>query len=143
MQAPKKVLDRVALVRAASDGFHRMQSTINLARKYETDPDWDQRRCAALCQVHFYAGLGMGGAAMTKFTCSICDKEQWSGSTNVDVLCSECAHMHTLCRHCGADLDLRDRRRKYAFLPEIESSAELRESVLLPRVTLLPKRDGQ
>lgn len=32
--------------------------------------------------------------------------------TNVDVLCVDCARRAQLCKHCGADIDLKNRRKR-------------------------------
>ncbi len=53
----------------------------------------------------------MGGAAMTKTNCSMCEKEMHFGSTSIDRLCKECAKEHGLCKHCGADMDYKQRRK--------------------------------
>ena len=57
-----------------------------------------------------FGGSRIGGAAMTRWTCAFCGKQAWCGNTAVDVLCHDCAAEHGLCKHCGADIDLKNRR---------------------------------
>ena len=53
---------------------------------------------------------------MTTRPCAICHKDVLYGSTCTDVLCDECAKLHDLCKHCGADRELRRNRRKFAWI---------------------------
>lgn len=57
----------------------------------------------------------IGGAAMTEASCGLCQKPLMFGSTCTDRLCPDCARNNGLCKHCGADLELKDRRKPYPF----------------------------
>lgn len=67
-----------------------------------------ERREAQECRICFYDSK-IGGAAMTNSNCKLCGVEMNFGSTNVDALCMQCAQSHKLCKHCGADVELKQR----------------------------------
>lgn len=50
---------------------------------------------------------------LTERQCGLCDQRQWFGNTCVDVICENCARTHNLCRHCGGDIEMKERRRKW------------------------------
>lgn len=58
-----------------------------------------------------YNNPKIGGAAVSSRQCGMCDKYVTSGNTAADVLCMDCAKKHKLCKHCGADINLKDRRK--------------------------------
>lgn len=90
----------------------RMQSIIDLAMKLEHDPEKHNRVQSCLCRMCYY-GSRIGGAAITAEACMCCGEEQTYGSTNTDALCLNCAKTTGLCKHCGADIELRVRRQKW------------------------------
>lgn len=53
------------------------------------------------------------GAAITLEPCMRCGEMQTYGSTNTDALCLPCAKETGLCKHCGGDLALRERRKTW------------------------------
>lgn len=79
-------------------------------RRVLDDPERDARREAQQCVCCHYGGR-IGGAMMTRQQCALCDEVMRFGSTSVDVLCLECARRHRLCRHCGADVEGKQRRK--------------------------------
>jgi hypothetical protein len=60
------------------------------------------------CRCCFYDSK-IGGAAMTETNCSNCEKILYFESTNTDKLCEDCAKKHKLCKHCGADMEYKER----------------------------------
>lgn len=88
---------------ARKDHFDRMTRMVN-------DVTCDQRRDAQECPVCFYSQK-IGGASMTESKCSMCGKELIFGNTNTDELCIGCATVHGLCKHCGGDIELKQRRK--------------------------------
>lgn len=88
-----------------------VKRTIERARLFSEDPDKTKRKALALCPYCFYLSSRIGGAAMTDRDCGLCGKEMTFGSTNTDILCVECGIEKNACKHCGADLDLKHRRK--------------------------------
>lgn len=84
----------------------------------------DSRRAERLkkheCKACFYIRGKLGGAAMTHRACGICGEDQLYSNTNTDVLCRDCAVKHNLCKHCGGDLDMRPKRRKWPSVAELQ-----------------------
>ena len=81
-------------------------------RNMAEDPRKAERLAKGECVVCFYPqAKRIGGAMMTSAQCGICQKMIHSASTNIDTVCPECARAHDLCRHCGADVRLRTRRK--------------------------------
>lgn len=90
----------------------RLSDYVERARKAEEDTDKQQRLEATLCKVCWYLRDGIGGAAITNRPCGLCLADQRFSSTDTNLLCSNCAQAHELCKCCGADLHLRQRRQK-------------------------------
>lgn len=83
-------------------------------KKYQdmvADARQSERRAANQCHFCFYASGRVGGAMCTTALCAMCDKEMRFGSTCVDVLCAGCAADYGLCLHCGADREMKARRK--------------------------------
>jgi hypothetical protein len=97
---------------ATGRATRRCDDAIELARKLLEDPDRKERLVAHRCKSCFYF-RSMGGSAITRQPCACCGKPDAYASTNTDVLCLECAKEHSLCKKCGGDLEMRERRRKW------------------------------
>ena len=74
------------------------------------DPEYKVRREKQECVVCYYLPR-IGGAMITTAECPLCGVKIHSGSTNIDLLCANCAKVHRLCKHCGADIELKQRRK--------------------------------
>jgi hypothetical protein len=86
-----------------------MKEFLDLAHKRINDPHKQERIKQLNCVYCYYSGK-WGGSRMTNVSCHICNDELMFGSTCVDRLCSACAFTYFLCKHCGADLELKNRR---------------------------------
>ena len=106
---------KAALVSATSQSKRRVQNLLDRANKIQNDTDKELRLEHQLCKACFYF-TGIGGAAMTNRECAGCGKDQLYGSTNTDALCMDCATKHSLCKHCGSDLEMREGRRNWPDL---------------------------
>jgi hypothetical protein len=114
-----------------------IERTIRLAKAFREDLDGEQRKKTALeCIKCFYADMKIGGAMMTTSKCQICRTEIMFGSTCVNIVCVDCAKEHDLCIHCGADRELRPRRKKYH--PKLEP-VKPQAANIPTAVFLLPK----
>jgi len=121
MDYQQKKLDLYKVQWQTDQVRRRVESTINLAGQYIDDPDRVARLKKQECLLCFYADSRIGGAAMTSSNCAGCNKQMGFGSTCVDLLCAECAKKLKLCHHCGADIDLKGRRK--LDLTQIDTSA--------------------
>lgn len=83
---------------------------IEHCRKIVEDPDKEKRIKAKECVICFYSSK-VGGSVLTYHMCESCGKEMSFVNTCVDVLCEDCAEKMRLCKHCGADMDMKLRRK--------------------------------
>jgi hypothetical protein len=111
MDYKQKQLDLYKVQWQTDKAKRRMESTIRLYNQYMTDPEQKQRLEKQECTVCFYADSRIGGAAMTSSNCAGCNKPMGFGSTCVDLLCQDCACKLRLCKHCGADMEYKMRRK--------------------------------
>lgn len=116
MRARRRKIDPVTIAYAND----RHKDAIRFWRRrldgVDKDPDKAKRLASAECPICFYERSRIGGAACTQAQCAFCDKKLSSGNTCIDVMCTECAVKTGLCKHCGADVNLRSRRN--IVLPE-------------------------
>lgn len=89
----------------------RGKNLVDLYKGVVEDENRAARRSDQKCRICFYRGGRMGGAATTRAYCGLCGEEMMFGSTATDVLCIDCAKAHRLCVECGADVELKDRRK--------------------------------
>jgi hypothetical protein len=89
----------------------KVEASLERARRLAGDEDRTKRLAEVLCSFCFYRGPTVHGAAMTTTHCRLCEKEMLFGSTGVDDFCHDCARKYRMCRQCGADLELKDRRK--------------------------------
>lgn len=116
MQAKKGILSRANVAYATGKGKRYVEETLLSAHKLATDEDRKERLEKSLCLSCFYLFKSrMGGAAITNRDCASCDKEMTFSSTATDLLCLPCAQTNCLCARCGADVELKDRRKRYPF----------------------------
>jgi len=104
--------NRATLTAATAQSKRRVEDTLARAERIKNDTDKAERLEAQLCKACFYF-TGIGGAAMTARECAGCGEDQLYGSTNTDALCMSCASEHSLCKHCGGDLEMREGRRNW------------------------------
>lgn len=110
MRARKRKIDAVSIERANSNA----KELIQRALRYINDPDKQDRLSKQECIACYYSQR-VGGASMTQCECGICSTEQMFGSTAVDVIFKDCAVKNQLCKHCGSDIELKNRRKPRAF----------------------------
>lgn len=102
----------------------RHKDTISYWRKrlekIDKDPDRKKRLADCLCAICYYEKSRIGAAVCTQVQCAYCDAMLSSGNSAVDVLCKECASKTGLCRCCGADVELKNRRKRELPTPTPE-----------------------
>ena len=112
MKAPHRKLTRATVAHATAQANRH----INDLRKRLADFDNAKAGHDGQCKYcTFIRPERIGGAAITEGTCGLCERPMTFGNTCTDRLCPECAHDNGLCRHCGGDLELKDRRKPYPF----------------------------
>lgn len=111
MRLHRYKVDLCAIERANNHATTRRETTCRDALRYLLDPAREDRLAASECVICFMADR-VGGASSTERPCGLCDTVLRTGNTNIDVLCLKCAQREGLCKHCGADLDLKNRRSR-------------------------------
>lgn len=103
----------------SENGFHKgwIEATKKIIDDIASDAERKVRLEKQECPFCFYRKSRIGGAAMTSVQCGLCDETVRSSNTNVDVLCKMCAKDNGLCKHCGADIDLKSRRKRVLPVP--------------------------
>lgn len=90
----------------------RVQDMVASARGMLEDGERAERLRKQKCVACYYWNKNrIGGAAITTRPCGICEVEMTFGNTCTDVLCEKCARKHRVCLQCGADMELKDRRK--------------------------------
>lgn len=112
MKRPPKVMNQGNMVGATYAAKAAVTDLLAIAKEIETDARREERLARNECRACFYRPM-WGGAAICEQDCMCCGNEQMYGSTATDVLCLECAKRHSLCKHCGGDLEMRTRRRAW------------------------------
>jgi hypothetical protein len=111
MEAHRQKIDRSYIERRNDESKHLIESKRAFLDRVDNDIDRKNRLAVQECPICFKTAR-IGGASMTERQCAHCEEMIRSGSTNVDVLCLECARKTKLCKHCGADIDLKNRRKR-------------------------------
>ena len=112
MEQKAAVIDQVSVYSATDFANCLGQDYVEASLRWMRDPEQKERRKAGECKTCYYIHHSrMGGAAMTTRPCGICHMPVTYSSTNTDKLCMDCAQTHQLCKHCGADVLLRPRRK--------------------------------
>lgn len=91
------------------------------ANAAERDSNRAERIEKGECRYCFYCKGKAGGSACSSRPCACCGVEVYSANTCIDVLCKPCADKHELCVHCGADRELRARRKNWPNGAEAKS----------------------
>ena len=88
-----------------------IDNTLENLSNYTLDKNYIVRKEKFLCKYCFYVNNDrLAGATVTLRPCGICNIEIYYGSTNVDVVCKECAKLHNICIHCGSDIDMKENK---------------------------------
>lgn len=90
--------------------FH-VQSVVKRAIKAGGDTQKSARLSRLQCPACFYLRNPVSGNSFAPYVCEGCGQEHQHHNTAVPRLCRECASTFGACRSCGADLELRDRKK--------------------------------
>lgn len=110
MNIKQRVLDFTDIISATYHSKQQVEHILELANSYIKDPEKDKRLLKCNCLSCYYSSR-IGGAAMTTTNCSLCGTSMNFGSTCIDKVCLDCAKKFDICAHCGADIDLKIRRK--------------------------------
>ena len=86
------------------------QEYVNKCKQVVEDPDKAIRLESQECVACFYSSK-IGGSVVTSRPCGSCEAMIHCGNSCIDRLCMDCAQKYRLCKHCGADINLRNRRK--------------------------------
>lgn len=121
MHYPKKRLEGQKLLDQIKERNFRNKERIQSARmvvlqlendKYPKSEARLQRTEECLCTCCFYLErYRIAGCAMTDSNCTYCGEVTHFSSTATDDFCLKCAKELKICKRCGADIDLKDRRK--------------------------------
>jgi hypothetical protein len=90
----------------------KLQQTLNLARRYELDPDKPERHSRQQCLTCYYTPH-ISGRAFSPERCAGCQQHLQHPTTDIHKLCLMCARAHKLCTRCGADIDHNTSRKDW------------------------------
>ena len=93
-----------------------IKSTLLLAKNLQEDPQKQQRIKNCMCLVCWYKAGGMHTNAGVITNCRSCNKDLQFGNGNIDAVCIDCAKDHKICKHCGADIEYKVRRKERVFV---------------------------
>lgn len=113
MEVAPRRYDRVRYERETGNAKYLMEQLLERAENVRSDPKRIERHESSVCQMCFYCGGRVGGACVTFKQCDLCGVRMMHGSTATDAVCLECAKKHGVCRRCGADVDLKMRRKPF------------------------------
>ncbi|MCY9873857.1 hypothetical protein [Vibrio barjaei] len=85
-------------------------------QKLRADSESERRTDSKLCLLCYY--LPMEEDLQFKQTvkpCGICDAQMTSNFAITDVICSKCSSFEGICKNCGADYELKEKKDCYPF----------------------------
>jgi hypothetical protein len=88
------------------------REALKASQDFVSDTRRAKRLEACECRACFYLRPSrVGGSAMTFWNCGLCAEEGLHGSTAVPKVCRPCGLAHSICTHCGGDMEMRTKRR--------------------------------
>ncbi|MBM5783156.1 MAG: hypothetical protein FJ368_07055 [Pelagibacterales bacterium] len=92
-----------------------IKKTLQLAKNLQEDPQKQERIKNCTCLVCWYRSGGMHTNSFVHTNCKSCNKDLQFVNSNTDEVCIDCAKEHKLCKHCGADIEYKERRKQRIF----------------------------
>ena len=112
MKVKKAHVSALTIEMRTSQNKERSSSMIERVNRFNANKAGVNGECKC-CSYLFPDRIG--GAAITETECGICNKPMVFSSTCVDALCKHCAAENLLCKRCGADIDMKYRRKPRLF----------------------------
>ena len=116
---PKSPLNNSRIMSATHYATERAAYYAERAKTIAEDPERAERLTQMECQI-CWKQPKVGGCMCTTKECDQCGTEMRFGSTNTDHLCLACAKSLGVCKHCLADIDLKQRRKLWIKKGESE-----------------------
>lgn len=114
---PRPLLNNISITWANENHKNMISYYRRRLRQANEDVDRKKRLAAGECVMCHYDRSRIGCAVCTSVQCAFCDEVLYSGSSNIDLMCTACAVKAGLCKHCGADIDLKNRRKRVLPIP--------------------------
>ena len=111
MELKPKRIDLGTIANANIFAKNHIKDMEERLEKYKTDPQKEHRLQIHFCKHCYYIMTFGGGCVCTTIPCTVCGKLLYSGSTVNNMLCPDCARRNQLCARCGADINLKGRRK--------------------------------
>ena len=105
MRNPAQKMTPAFMKTVTMRGNRRLENQIRLMERVRDDTERDKRLASQQCRGCYY-GERVVTHAMTEQACMSCDAIKLFNNSDTDVLCQPCAVQGSLCKHCGADIDL-------------------------------------
>lgn len=116
MNIKPKNLDVCYIFSRTEQAKRHCKDVIESANAIQNDTKKEERLQQAECKACFYLRGRIGGNVMTNVDCSACGKQMHFSNTSVDTVCKDCAKKHNLCKRCGGDIDMKNRRNRVEIL---------------------------
>ena len=109
------MIDKDYITRTTTNKLEYVEFTRERLKNFDSDSNKENRLKEQECKYCYYMRDGIATQAFVEWVCGICNtKQHWHNGAHPRV-CRECATKHNLCMYCGADIDLREKRRKFDF----------------------------
>ena len=109
MRQEPATMSNTMMSRSTYRAVARVKEWVYMAEMVTHDTRKTDRMARHECRACFYAPR-IGGAAMVWRPCMSCGVDVVFRSTATGVLCELCAVKHSLCKHCGGDVEMRGDR---------------------------------
>lgn len=109
MERKKARIDRATICGATETSKQFAREVVKKVEEFQNyKVDKDTEECAYCATI----GRGrVGCAAITHRPCGICGTDMSFSNTCTDVICPSCAKENKLCKHCGGDIEMKQRRK--------------------------------
>ena len=115
MKIRKKNINLATISRSTYISKSMIESRVREAEAVINDSEKNKRLKQQECPACYYLRGRVGGAAMTTTECGLCGKIIHFSSTCVDVVCEDCAKRNNLCKHCGGDIECKQRGKRILY----------------------------
>lgn len=122
MDRKQQAFDKHTMVTRTHVARSQVEAAVQRARDLDEDSDKTRRLARQFCKAcHYFPRLAAQASAVQP--CACCSAPQQYSSSATDALCPPCAKTHSLCKHCGGDLEMRTGRRNWPAAPELRLAA--------------------
>lgn len=112
MIARKGRIDRVSIEWANINAHRHIAEIRQRLSNFDGNASGENGKCKYCTYINTSR---IGGTMCTEKECPLCNTVMQFGSTCQDAMCKPCAEKNGLCRQCGGDIELKNRRKPYPF----------------------------